>query len=122
VLRADPSDTEALFILAAALRLQGRADEAAATLKEYGRWKVEVDRVNKLLREVADSPEAQPPDYAELGTLLLHVGREKLGVYWLDQALRRDPGNQAAHKVLSEYYEKKGEAEMAATHRRQLIQ
>jgi tetratricopeptide (TPR) repeat protein len=122
VLRADPSDTEALFILAAVLRLQGRADEAAATLKEYDRWKVEVDRVNKLLREVADSPAAQPPDYAELGTLLLHVGREKPAVYWLNQALQRDPGNQAAHQALTAYYEKKGDHEQAAAHRRQLIQ
>jgi tetratricopeptide (TPR) repeat protein len=105
VLRADPSDTEARFRLVAALRLQGRTEDAAAAQKEYDRYKAWVDRANKLLREVPDSPTAGAADYAEIGELLLRVGRDRLGVYWLNQALERDPAYEPARRALADYYE-----------------
>jgi Tfp pilus assembly protein PilF len=77
-----------------------------------------LNRTNKLLREVVDSPTARPADYAELGELLLGMKQEGRGVYWLYQALERDPQNQQAHRALAVYYERKGQAEKAATHRR----
>jgi type IV pilus assembly protein PilF len=113
-MQADPSDTEARYRLVAALQLQGRADDAAAALEEYKRYKGWVDRANKLLREVPDSPTAGAADYAEIGELLLRVGRDRLGVYWLGQALERDPGYQPARRALAEYYETHGSAETAA--------
>jgi len=118
VLRADPSDTEALYNLASALRLQRRNDEAAATMKEYEDYKVRVDRVNKLLQEVVDSRTATASDYAEVGALLLNIGRDQVGRYWLEQALERDPGLAAAHAAFADYYERKGDREKAAAHRR----
>lgn len=120
VLRADPSDTEALHNLALALQHQGRSDEAAEAQKEYQRYKAWVDRANKLLREVADSPTAGAADYTEIGELLLRVGRERVGLYYLHEALERDPVYQPAHKALAEYYDKKGDEEKAAAHRRRL--
>jgi tetratricopeptide (TPR) repeat protein len=109
VLQADPSDTEARYNLVLALRLQDRAEDADAAQKEYERYKAWVDRANQLLREVADSPTAGAADYAEIGELLLRIGRDRLGVYWLGQALERDPGNQAAQRALAEYHETRGE-------------
>jgi predicted Zn-dependent protease len=120
VLRADPSDTEALHTLISVLQLQNRPAEAAATLKEYQRAKQRVDRVNHLLRGVVDSPDAKTADYVELGDLLLQVGRDRQGVYWLGQALERDPGHPGAHKLLVAYYEKTGDREHAQAHRRWL--
>jgi tetratricopeptide (TPR) repeat protein len=119
-IQIDRSDTEAPYLLATALQLQGRTDEAAAALKDHEWYKARVDRANKLLREVGDSPSATAAEFAEIGTLLLLVGRERLGVYWLDRALERDPSLEAAHTALAEHYEKKGEPEKAAAHRRQL--
>jgi type IV pilus assembly protein PilF len=104
-LRADPSDTEARFRLVAALRLQGRADDAAAAQKDYDRYKAWVDRANKLLREVPDSASAAAADYTEIGDLLLKIGRDRQGVYWLRQALERDADYQPARKALADYYE-----------------
>jgi tetratricopeptide (TPR) repeat protein len=120
VLQADPSDTEALYSLASALQLQSRSDESAAVLKEYERYKDQVDRANKLLQEVADSPTARAADFVELGELLLRIGRERLGVYWLEQALEREPDHPAAHTALADYYEKKGDQDKATAHRRWL--
>jgi tetratricopeptide (TPR) repeat protein len=120
VLKLDKSDTEALYNLASALQLQGRTKEAAATLKEYQHYRDWVDRANKLLREVADSPTATAADYAEIGRLLLHIGRDRLGVYWMERALDLDPGHRPAHAALAEHYEKIGDPERAAAHRRWL--
>jgi tetratricopeptide (TPR) repeat protein len=120
ILASDPSDTEALFVLGSALQVQGRVEEAAAVLAEHGRKGAAVDRVNELLKNVADRPSARPGDYAEIGRLFLEIGREKLGVYWSDRALQEDPTNQAAHRALAAHYERKGDAANAAAHRRQL--
>ncbi|HEY8503617.1 MAG TPA: tetratricopeptide repeat protein, partial [Gemmataceae bacterium] len=114
VLAEDPSDTEALYVLASALQLQGRTEESAAVLEEYERKRELIERTNKLLQEAADSPTAGADEYAEIGEGLLVIGREKLGLYWLDRALGLDPGHQAAHRALAAYYERQGDAAMAA--------
>ena len=120
VLKVDPSDTEALFVLASALQLQGRSAEAAVVLDSYEKKRVVVDRINGLLKDKADSPTATAGDYAEIGQLFLQIGREKFGTYWLERALERDSTNQAAHRALAAHYERKGDAGAAATHRRQI--
>jgi tetratricopeptide (TPR) repeat protein len=120
ILKSDPTDTEALYNLGTALQAQGRTAEATRVMSEHTRCKRLVNRTNKLLQEVADSPSARPSDYAELGRLLLQIGRERLGVYWLERALEADPDQPAAHAALAEHYEKKGERDRAAAHRRAL--
>lgn len=120
VLANDPTDTEALFVLASALRLQNRTAEAAAVLAEHEKKQALVDRINALLKDVADSPTAKPDDFAELGRFFFRIGRDKLGVYWAERALERDPQNQNANGALAAYYEAKGEAARAAAYRRQL--
>lgn len=117
VLKTDPSDTEALFVLSSVLQLQGRADEADAARAEYEVKRKVVDRINDLLKDTADSPTARADDYAEIGELFLQIGREKFGVYWLEQALDRHPGNLRAHRALAAHYERKGDTAAAAAHR-----
>jgi tetratricopeptide (TPR) repeat protein len=120
VLESDPSDTETLYNLASALQLQGRTAEAAAVRAEYDQKRIVVDRINELLKDVADSPTATANDHAEIGRLLLEIGRDKLGMYWVNRALERDPTNQQAHLALAAHYDRKGDAVKAAGHRRQL--
>jgi tetratricopeptide (TPR) repeat protein len=122
VLRADPADTEALFNLAAALRLQGRSDEAAAVLREHERYKELVDRANDLIQNKVDKAGAGPDTASEIGNLMLQMGRDKVGLYWMDQALLKDPGHQPTHEILAKYYERRGEMDQAAAHRRQIKQ
>jgi tetratricopeptide (TPR) repeat protein len=122
ILAADPSDTEALFILASALRLQGRIEETTAALADHARKSAASDRVNTLLKNVADSPTARAEDYAEIGRLFLEIGRDKLGVYWAERALELVPTNQSAHRALAAHYQRKGDAAGAAAHRRQILE
>jgi predicted Zn-dependent protease len=121
ILGNDPSDTEALFVLASALRLQGKAAEADRVLAEYERKRAIVDRVNDLLKDVADSPKAGAHDFAEIGQLFMQIDRGKLGVYWSERALERDPNHQVANRSLAAYYEKTGDAAKAAAHRRRVV-
>jgi tetratricopeptide (TPR) repeat protein len=118
VLKNDRADTEALQNLASALELQDRTAEADAVRKEFDHYKELLERTHKLLREKVDAPGARADDYAEVGDLLLRIGRERLGEYWLEQALERDPWHQGARKTLTDHYEKKGDRKQVEAHRR----
>jgi predicted Zn-dependent protease len=107
VLASDPSDTEALFILSSVLQAQERTDEAAVVLAEYEKKRQTVDRINDLLKDVADSPKATASDYAEIGELFLSIGREKHGVYWLEHALTLNPNHPGANRALAVHNERK---------------
>jgi tetratricopeptide (TPR) repeat protein len=119
-LRVDPFDVEAEYALVSCLQSQGRRAEAATALERSTKHRVLVARANKMLLDEANRPSTDPDKAAELGSLLLQIGKDQLGVHWLEQALVRDPTYQPAHKALVEFYEQKGEANKAAAHRRRL--
>ncbi len=120
VLKTDRSDTEALFVLVAVLQVQGRTDEADAALADYHEKKDLVEKINTFLRDRADDPNTTAEEFAEAGALFLRIGRERLGVQWLERAVDRDNRCQPAHLALADHYEKKGNADAAAAHRRHL--
>ena len=119
-LAADPSDTEVRYVLVRSLHQQGKEAAAAAEQAEYERHKDLLERANHLLQEEARGPAAptDPAPAAEIGKLLLQIGQDRQGLYWMDTALARDPKYRPAHEVLAEYFERKGDGERAATHRR----
>lgn len=119
-LKKDPSDTEAQYTLVSTLQLQGRTDEAANVLKQYEKHKALLERANRLLRTEAEHPSKDATLASEIGSILLGIGQERQGLYWLDQALLRNADHQDTHKLLADYFEKKGEKEKAAAHRRRL--
>jgi tetratricopeptide (TPR) repeat protein len=120
-LELDPSDTEAQFGLVTALQLQKRDAEAAAALAEYDRQRAQVERANKLLQEEARRQSRDPQSAYEIGALLLSIGHDRQGLHWMDEALNRDPNHRPTHQALAEYFEKNGNRERAAYHRRRLL-
>jgi tetratricopeptide (TPR) repeat protein len=121
-LKLEPGDLVARYTLVTSLQVQGRRDEAAAVLKEYKKLKDLTERVNRLLLDEARHPTKGAEGPSEIGDLLLAIGQEKLALYWLKQALVRDPGHQPTHRALAGYYEKKGDRDQAAAHRRRLLE
>lgn len=119
-LAADPSDTEVRYVLVRSLHLQGKEAAAAAEQAEYERHKALLERANHLLQEEARRPAAphDPAPATEIGGLLLQIGQDRQGLYWMDTALARDPGYRPAHQVLADYFERKGDTERAAAHRK----
>ncbi len=118
VLKNDPSDTEALFVLVTALQVQGRAEESAATLADHDVKKDLVEKLNTFLRDKADDASTTAEEFADAGGMFLRIGRDRLGVQWLERALERDDQCQAAHRALAEHFERKGNAAAAAAHKR----
>lgn len=116
----DPTDSECQFLLAQNLRRQNRSEEAEAVQDQYRQSLARVTRVNRLLREAAQHSLTDPDALFEIGLLFLDGKQEHLGLYWLHQALERDPSHQASHQTLADYYEKQGDAERAQSHRRRL--
>ncbi len=120
VIALDPTESDARFVLVAALRLQGKEQEALTGEREQVDIRDRNERVNVLLRDRADKADATPDEWFEIGNLFLGMKMESRGVYWLEKALAKNPNHQAAHRVLAEYSERKGDAAAAAAHRRLL--
>lgn len=118
MLEIDATDTEASYTLVTAIQHQGRRDDAIKALADYRRQFAIVERTNRLLREEAEAPGKSVKTAHEIGVHLLSIGRTNLGIYWLEQALQRDPSHEATHKALADHYEKSGDAQRAALHRR----
>ena len=120
VIALDPTETEGRFILVSALRLQGREAEAAVVQEEQAKFNERNIRVTQLLRDRADRPDATPEELFEIGALFQEMQMVSQSLYWFEKVLARDPRHQKAHRELMNYYERKGDAEQAANHRRML--
>ena len=114
VVRLDKSrQRTAGYQLAVALERSGDAAEAARVTAELRR-----------LQDVANAEEAikSQPDNLELrvrlADSLLVAGHTKDGMRWLDEVLARVPGYPPAHRALAAHYERNGQPEKAAEHRR----
>jgi predicted Zn-dependent protease len=119
-LKADPADTVAQYNLVRSLQQQDRTREAVAALARYEKHKALTEKANHMLQEEAKHPTTDPAPAAQIGSVLLSIGQEKHGLYWLDQALTRDPACRQAHRALAEYFDRKGDRRQAAYHRRWL--
>lgn len=118
ILKIDSTDTEARYLLVQALQQQGRREEAVQALADYKREYEVVARANKLLQDEAEHPGESAQRAYEIGLHLINAGKRSTGVYWLEQALQRDPLHEATHRALADHYEQAGDKQTAAMHRR----
>jgi tetratricopeptide (TPR) repeat protein len=116
----DPYEAQAGYLLVSALQAQGRSAEAEEALEGYTKRKADLERAAHLLGKGMRHAANDPDELAEIGTLFLRMKQDRLGLYWLHEALKFDPGHGPAHEALAAYYEKQGRAEEAAAHRRAL--
>jgi tetratricopeptide (TPR) repeat protein len=120
VLELSPHEVEAEVSLIEALRLQGRQDEAAEAQKQCDEDKALLMKAAQLLKDEVAHPSAGPQRPYEIGMAFLRTGQDRVGREWLYQALDRDHSFRPAHQALAEHFEKKGNKERAAEHRRRL--
>ena len=99
--------------------LQGRAkpDEARHYLEEVQRIDADLKRLNEL-QHVLQQPSRTPAERREAGLICLRLGRELEGLGWLFSSLQEDPRQPEVHQALADYFERTGQAEQAARHRR----
>ena len=121
ILKNEPTDTEAQFSLATALQNQGRLDEAKAALELYKYKKQSLQMANDMLKEEAQHPSRKPQTAYEIGKILIEIGRKQLGMYWLEQALDRDPNHGPTHALLAEQYALKGDQARSEIHKKKSL-
>jgi tetratricopeptide (TPR) repeat protein len=115
-LDADPHDPKACYSLAQALRQLDRPKEA----DEYLSKSEQIDRDNQKLKEIVAKLGRRPGDtdlYCQAGLICLRNGQEQEGLRWLRGALQVDPRYGPAHRALADYYQSKGDHELARQHR-----
>ena len=120
VIASDPAEEEGRFLLVSALRLQKRHADADEAQKDHDRVKGLNDKLTKMLRDTADKATAGPDEWGEIGSVLLQLGLDRRAFVWFDRVFKHDPNHQPTHRVLTAYYEKKGDAKNAADHRSRL--
>jgi predicted Zn-dependent protease len=109
-----PHRRAALYVLGPALNQLGQNQEAEQVMKE-ARLLQEQDFLHEMTRElVPASVNAQ----ARLAEELLKACKSDDGLRLLARLLEYDPNCAAAHRVLADYYDKQGQPERAAEHRR----
>jgi Tfp pilus assembly protein PilF len=69
------------------------------------------------MRAIHAAPSDPAPRH-EAGVILFRNGQEQEGLRWLASALQQDPNHRPTHELLVEYFEKHGQPEKAAQHRR----
>jgi tetratricopeptide (TPR) repeat protein len=119
-LEIDPTDLEARFNLVGCLEHAGKRKEADAERERHRNDSAVLLRVSKILQTDAEHPSRDPDALYEVGSVFLMVNNTRVGLWWLNRVLKLNPNHQATHKTLAEYYEKKGDKELAAQHRRQI--
>jgi tetratricopeptide (TPR) repeat protein len=122
LLQVDPYDQEAEYALFTSLQTQGRLQEASAVLDKWKKDKAQFEKANMLLKEEAKETSRDPNTAYEIGAALLNVGQDRMGLYWLNQALERNGAYQPALKALVDYYEKKGDSKTAMAYRRKITE
>lgn len=116
---ADPANRDAHYALGQCLQQAGRQEEAAKELEEADRINDDLQRLYALRVAVAGKP-ADPDLRCEAGVICLRHGQVEEGLRWLNGALQFDPHHAASHRALADYYERTGQPEKAAPHRRAL--
>jgi predicted Zn-dependent protease len=116
-LEADPFDDQAYSNLAACLRRLDRPAEADEMQRRGKAIEDDLSRLQGLTEEVARRP-TDPAPRCEAGKICLRNGQEQEGLRWLLGALQCDPHHRPTHDALAEYYERHGDAQAAAEHRR----
>jgi tetratricopeptide (TPR) repeat protein len=119
-LELDPTDLESRFNLVSCLEHAGRRQEAEVERDRHQKDSAMLNRVSKILQTDAEHPSRDPDALYEVGSVFLKVNNTRVGLWWLNRVLQLNPDHQATHKTLAEYYESKGEKDLAAQHRRRL--
>ena len=119
-LELDPTDLESRFNLVSCLEHAGRRQEAEVERDRHQKDSAMLNRISKILQTDAEHPSRDPDALYEVGSVFLKVNNTRVGLWWLNRVLQLNPDHQATHKTLAEYYESKGEKDLAAQHRRRL--
>lgn len=106
-LRLDPNDLALRNRRVVALMRLGRAAEAEAEQAASKRLKDDLVHADKIRERLIKSPHDQSLQL-EAARWMFDHGHGEEGVRWAEQALRDNPGNAEANRLLADYYRRQG--------------
>lgn len=117
-LKADPGFFSAQYSLYLCLQQQpDKRAQIARELKNLHLFKQDTEQL-KAVTEKLDRLPNNPDLFAQLGEIFLRRGRDERGMEFLDRVLQIDPYHAKAHQLLADEYQKKGQVDLAARHRK----
>ena len=114
--RLDPFDPEARYSYAQALKLAGDLERTTVELKHAARLRKENHEIVELRQALLRDPNNLNACF-RISKWLLDHGHQDEGLSWTKEIFRRDPDHAPTHRLLAEYYDKKGDAGLANYHR-----
>lgn len=116
--RAAPSDSDALALLVRAARAQNKDAEANELAARLAALEADLRRLTDLTRQIGANT-ADGTACHEAGVLALKLGRERQGLNYLADALRRPGNHRATHAALADHFRALGKFEQAEFHKNQ---
>ena len=111
-----PRDPDTIVMLSAVHRELGQEQEARRYDRKADDLRADFTRLDTLSKKLAGTPDDVESRF-EIGTILLRLGQEKPGVFYLRSVLKLDPTHRATHLALADYHESRGERAEARDHR-----
>jgi predicted Zn-dependent protease len=111
-----PWEYEVQYNLLQSLRVQGKLADADRVEKTVRR----IEEASQRLQELDERLKKEPYNLANhcaIAQVFLDMGNDKEAVRWLQTALRIDPRQPLANRLLADYYDKSGEPGKAARYR-----
>jgi tetratricopeptide (TPR) repeat protein len=112
----DAHDTLTCYKLAEVLAQTGRKAEGEEYLAKSRRIDTDAHRLEEIVHALGSRP-GDAGLRCEAGEICLRNGQEAEALRWLQGALQANPQHPATHRVLADYYERRGQPELAREHR-----
>jgi predicted Zn-dependent protease len=113
-----PTDYQSNYLLLQALMQQNKTEEAKAQKRITEEVRDRSERLGQLRSRTLSERPLDPALHYEMGMLVMRTGNERVAVGWLLSALALDAAYRPAHAALADYYQRQGDQERAAEHRR----
>jgi predicted Zn-dependent protease len=113
----DPYDKPVNYNLFQCLQQLDKKEEAAKVDARLQQIDADLKRMGQVVQDVMRKPH-DPSLRHEAGMIFLRNGFTEDGLRWLNTALQEDPDYRPTHEALADYYERAGQEDLAARHRR----
>jgi Flp pilus assembly protein TadD len=115
-IRIEPNDYELRYRRRVVLERQGRHEQAREEQRQIERLRASQARIKELHDRLARSPGDAQLQY-EVATWMIENGHEEEGLRWAERTLRDRPDHAPTHRLLADYYTRRGQMGLANYHR-----
>jgi predicted Zn-dependent protease len=109
-LAISPYDRQANFFMCQCLRQGGKDTEARQQEAKLKRIEANIERLIQISNHDMSENPHDPALHYEVGTILMSLGHEEMGLRWFESALREDSQYAPAQAALDEYGRRSGSA------------